>query len=512
MPHAQKLRNDASTTLRRRVWVLFSLAGLAVTGVIAASLLLALRTIGPQAAAALLLYGGGAIFVLVLLLALAWQAVDEKLARPVLQWARLLQVVAASADAHPSPSDRPSLAWLNPLDAALHDVAEALHRARTEQDAQLAAATQAASRRQLQLEAVLRDLNVGVVVCNAGHDVLLYNQQALQMLQAPITLGLGRPLQDSLDLDPVRQALDLLDAWQGEPDARHGPSEPIAELRLQTQHGTPSALDARLSRVRDLEARPAGYVLTLTPAATPAAPRTEAPIQAPRISAATPMSARPDFYDFDLFSQPVSPVQAGSLLRNLPFVVFDTETTGLEPSNGDRIVQIAGVRVLHGRALAGESFDQLVNPQRPIPARSTAIHGITEAMVADAPDITTVLPAFTAFTRGSVLVAHNAAFDLKFITLQQDRCGVNFDNPVLDTVLLSAFLFDPSAQHTLDALCARLNLEISDRHTALGDAQATAAVFTRMLDLLEARGVHTLADALAVSARMHAIRRSQARY
>ncbi|MBN2690496.1 MAG: hypothetical protein JXR43_01380 [Burkholderiaceae bacterium] len=490
---------------------MFSLAGLTVTVVLAVAGLLAMRTMGADAVAPLVLCGGGAIFVLVLLLALAWQAVDEKLVRPTLQWARILQAMAAAPSTQTDHADLPALSWLNPLDVALQDVAEALHRARTEQDTQLAAATQAASRRQLQLEAVLRDLNVGVVVCNAAHDVLLYNQQALQTLQAPTTLGLGRPLADSLDLAPVRQALELLDAWRHAPDMRHGPSEPIAELRLPAPHGGSAPLDARLSRVRDLDARAVGYVLTLTPAPTHPA-RAEAADDAPRICAPAPLAARPEFYDFDLFSQPVPPVQAGAALRTLPFVVFDTETTGLEPSKGDRMVQIAGVRVLHGRVLAGEVFDQLVNPERPIPARSTAIHGITEAMVAHAPDITAVLPAFATFSRGAVLVAHNAAFDLKFIALQQDRCGVHLDNPVLDTVLLSAFLFDHSAQHTLDALCARLGLQIIDRHTALGDAQATAAVFARMLDLLEARGVRTLADALDVSARMHAIRRSQAKY
>lgn len=493
------------------MWAAFSLAGLAVAVVIAGATLLAVRALGAQALAPLVLYEGGAIFLLVLLLALAWQAVDDKLARPVLQWARALQTMAAAPGVQKSLADLPALSWLSPLDAALQEVAQALHQARTEQDAQLAAATQAASRRQLQLEAVLRDLNVGVVVCNAGHDVLLYNQQALHVLQAPVTLGLGRPLDDSLDVAPVRQALDLLDAWQSEPDTRHGPTEPIAELQLSARHAGSALLDARLSRIRDLDGRATGYVLTLTPA-SPRSVRFAANSDAPRITAPTPLAARPEFYNFDLFSQPVPTLQAGAALRDLPFVVFDTETTGLEPSQGDRMVQIAGVRVLHGRVLAGEVFDQLVNPERPIPARSTAIHGITDAMVADAPDITTVLPAFAAFSRGAVLVAHNAAFDLKFIALQQDRCGVRLDNPVVDTVLLSAFLFDHGAQHTLDALCERFGLQITGRHTALGDAQATAAVLAHMLDLLEARGVRTLADALEVSARMHAIRRRQAKY
>ncbi|TVQ54807.1 MAG: PAS domain-containing protein [Rhodobacteraceae bacterium] len=226
------------------------------------------------------------------------------------------------------------------------------------------------------------------------------------------------------------------------------------------------------------------------------------------------IDARPEFYDFDLLGR-IDPERIDDTpLRNLDYVVFDTETTGLEPSKGDRMISLAGVRIVNGRVLRGEVFATHINPRMRIPPASTRIHKITDAMVTDAPHIEEVLPRFRAFAADSVLIAHNAAFDMRFLTLQQEACKVRFDNPVLDTVLLAAHLDGQADSLTLDTLADRFAIEIppEDRHTALGDSLATAELFLRLVDMLEVAGVRTLREAVAASTTAGAIRRKQAAY
>jgi DNA polymerase-3 subunit epsilon len=108
------------------------------------------------------------------------------------------------------------------------------------------------------------------------------------------------------------------------------------------------------------------------------------------------------------------------------------------------------------------------------------------------------------------MVAHNAAFDLKFLRLKEAECGVSFDSPVLDTLLISAYLYREIEDHDLDAIARRLSIDIAGRHTALGDAMATAAVFQRMIDLLEARGMSTLDTLIDKTKMIYQIRARQA--
>ena len=124
-------------------------------------------------------------------------------------------------------------------------------------------------------------------------------------------------------------------------------------------------------------------------------------------------------------------------------------------------------------------------------------------MVAGQPGIARAGRQFHCFARDSVIVAHNAPFDMAFLQRHKGRMGVVWDHPILDTVLLSAVLFGASETHTLDALCERLDVTIPEtlRHTALGDARATAEVLVRMLPMLEARGLTTFGAVIAETRR-----------
>ena len=207
--------------------------------------------------------------------------------------------------------------------------------------------------------------------------------------------------------------------------------------------------------------------------------------------------SRPEYYDFDLFAR--SSAQAEELaerrLADLAYTVFDTETTGLDPSAGDEIIQIGATRIVAGKLRRQESFEQLVDPQRSLPREGIAIHGIQPEMVAGQPTIHQVLPAFRAFAQDTVLVAHNAAFDMRFLQLKEAATGVVFDQPVLDTLLLSAVVHPNQESHRLEEIAARLDVAILGRHTALGDALVTAEVFLKLVPLLAEKGIQTLGQA-----------------
>jgi DNA polymerase-3 subunit epsilon len=219
-------------------------------------------------------------------------------------------------------------------------------------------------------------------------------------------------------------------------------------------------------------------------------------------AAELPSQERPVYYDFDLFNQPgQTPELDGQLLSALAYTVFDTETTGLDPSGGDEIISIGAVRVVNGRLLRQETFEQLVNPRRPVRAESQRVHGISSVMLAGQPLIEQVLPAFHRFAEDTVLVAHNAAFDMRFLQLKEAQTGVRFVQPVLDTLMLSALVHPghADAEHQLEEIARRVGVEVVGRHTALGDALVTAGVFLKLVPLLAERGIRTLGQAREAS-------------
>ena len=207
-------------------------------------------------------------------------------------------------------------------------------------------------------------------------------------------------------------------------------------------------------------------------------------------------SSRPEYYDFDLFNFADESIDLDRKLSDLAYTVFDTETTGLEPSNGDEIIQIGAARIVNNRLLRQEVFNQLVDPERPLKPESIPIHGITEDMVRGQPNIDVVLPAFHEFCEDTVLIAHNAAFDMRFLQLKEARTGIRFTQPVLDTLLLSAVVHPNQESHKLDVILERLGVHIESRHNALEDALATGEVFLKMIPLLEEMGIVTVRQAL----------------
>lgn len=208
---------------------------------------------------------------------------------------------------------------------------------------------------------------------------------------------------------------------------------------------------------------------------------------------------RPEFHDFAIAHLPAPGADlANRALRDLEIIAFDTETTGLALREGDRLISLGACRIVNGRILADETFEQRIDPRRPIPSASTAIHGLSDQDIEGAPTAEQVLPRFRDYIGGAVLLAHNAAFDM--LAIQSG--ATTFEMPVLDTLLLSRAL-DPGLEgHDLDSLAARYGLRFppGTRHTALGDARVTARLWLVLMLRLEARGIETLSQALALQA------------
>ncbi len=277
---------------------------------------------------------------------------------------------------------------------------------------------------------------------------------------------------------------DALSLWEGEPMRIGADETPLCLRDVLERHGSEAWL--QVDKIRQISR----FRLLL--------PRGQAAAPVPVRSAAA--ESRPEFYDFDLFERiEIAGELAERRLADLSYTVFDTETTGLEPSAGDEIISIGAVRIVNGRMLRQEVFEQLVNPRRPISRESTAVHGIDARQLASEPPIEQVLPRFHRFGEDTVLVAHNAAFDMRFLELKEAVTGVRFGQPVLDTLLLSAVVHPSMDNHHLDMIAERVGVRIIGRHTALGDALLTGEVFLRLLPLLAERGIVTLGQALEAS-------------
>ena len=169
--------------------------------------------------------------------------------------------------------------------------------------------------------------------------------------------------------------------------------------------------------------------------------------------------------------------------------------TGLDPRKA-RLLQIGAVRIQRGNLDADQRFVKLINPGALIPKASVDVHGITDAMVADAPKFPAVIQDFEAFVGNSFVIGHAIAYDLTVLQREYSLAGQSWPNiRGLDVRLLARIAAPSLADHGLDRLCAWLGIEIVGRHSALGDAIATAKVFLALLPLLRSRNVRTLAEA-----------------
>ncbi len=337
-------------------------------------------------------------------------------------------------------------------------------------EGRIAEATASVDAHRRQLATILDSLGQGVIVCDAEGVVVRYNRTARSLLEPshePRVGGLVYGIVARELVDFARETItDQLAA---------GVRQPSVQFSAERVDRDP--LWGRIVPVAGDGAPQSGFVLTLE-------------------ETARPLSST-EFFPAVLVDFHSDPELA--LLRELRFVVFDTETTGLSPSRGDEIIAIGAVAVAQGEIVAQEVFEVLVNPGIPVSAASTKIHGLTNDDLARRPGIAEVLPAFARFTEGAVLVAHNASFDMEFLKRKEEETGIALRQPVLCTLILSAILHPAQTSHSLDTLLSRYGIQRAGRHTALGDAAMTAELLLKLLPQLEARGITTLQQAIRAS-------------
>ena len=392
-----------------------------------------------------------------------WLLFDENVAKPIQGLAADMRLRAHSdvggaldADGAKYLGDLASAAQA--VTATLTETAEHTARAVEEETDQLSADLSMMSE-------VLSAIPVAVMILSEDRRIVLYDAQAAAILSGIAPPRLKAPLSDYFE------DAELTAVWDDLPERGEDLAVTLSAIT-----------DGQRFQAKAKPLSSGGVILTLEAATVTLSPE----------------DARPLTFDFDLLNAEEATSLGEAKLADLCFVAFDTETTGLEPAK-DAVIQIGGVRILNGRMIEGEVFDSYVDPGRPIPPASTHIHGISDADVAGAPDFVEAGREFHSFAQDAVLVAHNAPFDLAFLRGGAAAMGVAWDHPVLDTVLLSACVFGVTEQHSLDALCERLEIELPDhlRHTALGDAKATGEALVKLIPLLEAKGLVTLNQVIA---------------
>ncbi|MGR3635466.1 MAG: exonuclease domain-containing protein [Shimia sp.] len=447
-------------SLRLRILLFFVLMALGGMAIVALALIVGYRSaVADGVSSGFTLAAVIAGFGLLGLATAVWFLFDENVAKPIEKLAATLRVRAHAGVA--TPLDTHAARYLGDLAPAADAVTTQLDTSTLDAAELVALETETLADEKNRLTALLSEIPLAIVLIGPGHRIVLYDGQAATALAQIAPPRLNASIFEYFDKARLLAAHDEL-----------GKTDRETAFEATCPKGDVSFA----ARLKPLGAA-RGYMMLIDEAHSHIAPE----------------AARPLTYDFDLLT-----ASGPSDLMQLPldrvlFVVFDSETTGLLPHK-DEIIQLGAVRVLRGEIVPGEEINRFVNPGRPIPPASTNVHHITDAMVADAPPLQPVATEFNHFARDAVIVAHNAPFDMAFLHRRANDFDLAWKHPILDTVLLSAVLFGTTESHTLDALCERLAVTIPDhvRHTALGDAQATAEVLCRMVPMLKSRGFDTL--------------------
>ncbi len=187
--------------------------------------------------------------------------------------------------------------------------------------------------------------------------------------------------------------------------------------------------------------------------------------------------------------QPLNRLEMDRDIEEVEFTIFDTETTGLEPASGDRIVEIAAVRFKGREKIA--TFQTLVNPRRPISEAAFAVNRITAQMLKDAPDIKEVMPKFLDFIKDSALCSYNAGFDLEFLNNELKLLGKGpLENIiVLDVLKMARRILPGLERYALWFVADKLGIKKEQEHRAFSDVELTLGVFNKLKDMLQAKGV-----------------------
>ncbi len=451
-------------SLRLRIFLFFCLLALGGVALSCAALWFGYQRLDPENTVNAFVFSGLLIsFGLLALIAGVWLLFDDNVAKPI---ERLSAQLRARAHAGVSSDlDLQAARYLGDLAPAAAGLAEQLSASTLSTAEAIATETAHLASEKQRLTALLTEIPVAILLAGPTHQIVLYDAQAAEVLAQIAHPRLNASLFDYLERKSLQDAY-----------AKLSKTGLDVACTLMSADGKQS-FTARMKPLGDAP----GYMLVFEDS----------------IAQIQPEDARPLVYNFDLLDTPGDDVFENRQLSDLCFVVFDTETTGLLPHK-DEIVQIGAVRVVKGRVVEGERIDMLVDPGIPIPPASTKVHKISDALVRGAPDIVEAGRSFHHFARDAVIVAHNAPFDMAFLHRHANRMEVEWDHPILDTVLLSAVLFGASEAHTLDAVCDRLSITIPPalRHTALGDAVATAEVLVKMLPMLSARGMITFGDVI----------------